>query len=178
MSDSIPADELNELRRLLRAVTHGLHGRGRPPDVLIPLLHGDPQLGRRHLQVLSQVAGEEGRTVGDLARELGLSLPAASKLVRDLEDHTVVRRSEDPEDRRRTVVDLDPRSADRVRAWLAGRNRPLEQALEGLTPSERTGFLKGLAALAGALMEESAHGPVRSKHRRAARRGPHRHRPL
>jgi DNA-binding MarR family transcriptional regulator len=178
MADTIPPDDLNELRRLLRTVVRGLHGRGRPPDELMPLIHGDPQLGRRHMLVLSHVATEGARTVGDVARDLGLSLPAASKLVRELEDHALVRRTEDADDRRRTIVDLDPLAADRVRAWLTGRNQPLEQTLETLTVAERAGFLKGLAALAAALMEESAHGPLRQKHRQAARRRPNRHRPL
>ena len=80
-----------------------------------------------------------------------LSLPAASKLTTDLEHHRLVRRREDPEDRRRTVVDLDPQTGERVRAWLEQRDRPLERALAALSPDERAAFLKGLRALAEAL---------------------------
>ena len=54
------------------------------------------------------------------------------------------------------MVDLAPLTATRVHAWLARRNQPLEAALSTLTTDEREAFLKGLRALAEALMEESA----------------------
>jgi DNA-binding MarR family transcriptional regulator len=159
-------------------VLRGLWRRRHPGDQLAAIVAGDPPLGRRHVAVLAHVGTEGPRTVGEIARELGLSLPAASKLTRELEDHTLVRRSEHVDDRRRTVVDLNALTEDRVRAWLARRDRPLEAALAGLTAAERKAFLKGLGALADALMEESTCGPVRSHHRAPHRRGPHRHRPV
>src|SRR5437763_12049438 len=172
------SDDLAELRGQLRRIMRGLWARRRPTRELLELVSGDPPLGRRHVAVLAQIGSEGERTVGDLARELGLSLPAASKLTRDLEDHGLVERREDPGDRRRTVVALGTGTARRVRAWLNRRNRPLEQALATLDTKEREAFLKGLRALADALMEESACGPQRSHHRKAHRRGPHRDRPV
>ena len=172
------SDDLGELRAQLRRVMRGLWARRRPTPELLELVSGDPPLGRRHVGVLAQIGAEGERTVGELARELGLSLPATSKLTRDLEEHGLIERREDPEDRRRTVVSLGDDTARRVRAWLGRRNKPLEQALESLDPNERAAFLKGLRILADALMEESACGPQRSHHRKAHRRGPHRHRPV
>jgi DNA-binding MarR family transcriptional regulator len=124
------------------------------------------------------VGGDGGRSVGELAAELGLSLPAASTLARELEERGLITRSEDPADRRRTVVGLAPATEHAVRGWLAARSRPLEQALGALTEAEQDAFLKGLAALADALMEESPHGPLRPHHRHAHRRRPHRDRPV
>jgi DNA-binding MarR family transcriptional regulator len=147
----IPRSELSELRRLLRQVMRGLWMRRRPSPELGRLVRGRPHLGRRHVAVLAQVGLAEGQAVGDLARTLGLSLPATSKLTTDLEHHHLVRRREDPEDRRRTVVDLDPQTGDGVRTWLHNRDRPLERALGALTQEERAAFLKGLQALADAL---------------------------
>jgi len=147
----IPRSELRELRRVLRQVMRGLWMRRRPSPELGRLVRGEPHLGRRHVAVLSQVGSAEGQAVGDLAGALGLSLPAASKLTTDLEHHRLVRRREDPEDRRRTVVDLDPQTGERVRTWLERRDRPLERALGALTPDERAAFLKGLRVLAEAL---------------------------
>jgi DNA-binding MarR family transcriptional regulator len=172
------AQELAELRGQLRRVMRGLWARRRPTPELLALVSGDPPLGRRHVAVLAHIGSEGERSVGDLARELDLSLPAASKLTRELEDHGLVERREDPDDRRRTVVALSPASARQVRAWLERRNEPLEQSLASLTETERAAFLKGLRALADALMEESACGSQRSHHRAAHRRRPHRHRPL
>jgi DNA-binding MarR family transcriptional regulator len=156
----------------------GLWARRRPTPELLELVQGEPQLGRRHVAVLAHIGTEGERTVGDLARELGLSLPAASKLTTELETHQLVQRREDADDRRRTVVGLNALTEDRVRTWLDRRSLPLEQALAGLTSAEREGFLKGLGALADALMEESACGPVRSHHRKAHRRRPDRDRPV
>lgn len=165
-------DDLAELRNALRTVLFGFWRRRRPP---LELFAGEPRLGPRHIAVLTHVANEGPLTVGDVAGELGLSMPAASKLTRDLADHLLVRRSEDVEDRRRTVIALDASSSPQVRKWLEQRNRPLRAALAALTTSEREAFLKGLRALGEALMEESACGPVRSHHRPPHRRRPHRH---
>jgi DNA-binding MarR family transcriptional regulator len=147
---------------------------------LPPLDPGDQEspFTARHLAVLAHIGTEGPRTVGQIAEELGLSLPAASRLARELEQHMFVRRTEQVDDRRRTVVDLDAVTSEQVGTWLTHRNRPLEKTLDVLTAGEREAFLKGLRVLAEALMEESAHGPVRPHHRKAHRRGPHRHRPL
>jgi DNA-binding MarR family transcriptional regulator len=160
------------LRLLLRSVMRGLWARRRPTAELEELVEGDPPLGRRHVALLAQVGHAEGQTVGELARSLGVSLPAASRLATELESHMLVRRREHPDDRRRTIVDLNALTEDRVRAWLDHRDAPLERALASLTAQERTAFLKGLGALADALMEESPCGPVRSHHRKAHRRRP------
>ena len=84
-------------------------------------------------------------------------------------------RREDPADRRRTLVALDDATAKAVQGWLERRHRPLDRALAALDEREREAFLKGLGALADALMEESACGPLRSHHRGPHRRRPHPH---
>ncbi|MFL5961551.1 MAG: MarR family winged helix-turn-helix transcriptional regulator [Gaiellaceae bacterium] len=170
--------QLEELRGLLRRVMRGLWARRRPTPELLELVSGEPPLGRRHVGLLAQIGTEGERSVGELARELDLSLPAASKLTRDLEDHGLVERREDPEDRRRTVVALSPRTSKGVHAWLEQRSKPLEQALATLDTKEREAFLKGLRALGDALMEESACGPERRHDRKAHRRRAHRDRSL
>jgi DNA-binding MarR family transcriptional regulator len=167
-----PTHDLSDLRLQLRRVMRGMWARRRPTSELAELVEGEPPLGRRHVGMLAQVAAHEGQSVGELAQGLGVSLPAASKLATDLESHLLVRRREHDDDRRRTVVELHAQTADRVRAWIERRNQPLERALATLSAAERAAFLKGLAALGDALMEESPHGPLRSHHRKAARRGP------
>jgi DNA-binding MarR family transcriptional regulator len=171
-------DQLDRARESLRRVMRGLWGRRRPPFGLGAPAEGEPRLGRRHVVLLAQIGVEGQRSVGELADAVGLSLPAASKLLRDLEERGLVVRREDPADRRRTVVTLAPETRDGVHSWLDERDRPLRSALDSLTDAERDAFLKGLDALANAMLEESGHGPVRSHHRAAHRRRPHRHRPL
>jgi DNA-binding MarR family transcriptional regulator len=170
--------QLAELRDSLRRVLRGLWGRRRPTGELLVLVDGEPRLGRRHIALLAQVGGEGEQTVSELAAALGLSLPAASKLTRELEEHRLIERREDPADRRRTVVRLHEDTSAAVRGWLEQRNEPLERTLAALDAGERTAFLKGLRALADALMEESAHGPLRSHHRKAHRRRRHQDRPI
>lgn len=161
-------NEVRELRGLLRRVVRGLRGQHGP--------HLGPHpLGRRHVAVLAHVATEGPTAVSGLAAALGLSLPAASTLTRELEDARLVERREDPADRRRTVVAVDPSTGRAVADWLQARDAPLERALASLDERERAAFLKGLRALGDALMEESPCGPVRSHHRGPHRRGPHPH---
>jgi DNA-binding MarR family transcriptional regulator len=163
--------EVQELRRLLRRVLRGLWRRRRAPAELEPVLVADgPPLGPRHMGLLVHVGTEGERTVGELADELGLSLPAASTLARELEDHNLVHRREAIEDKRRTVVDLNALTEKRVRSWLDRRDAPLRETLAALDETEREAFLKGLRALADALMEESPRGSLRPHHRKAHRR--------
>jgi DNA-binding MarR family transcriptional regulator len=171
----VTEEQIGRARDSLQRVLRGLWGRRRPP--FTPSEAG-PRLGRRHIGLLAQIGAEDGHSVGELAQALELSLPAASKLARDLEDRGLVVRREDPADRRRTVVGLTPETEPRVRAWLGERDRPLRTALDSLTEEERAGFLKGLDALAEAMLEESAHGSLGSHHRAPRRRRPHRHRPV
>ena len=164
--------ELAELRGALRQVVRRLWRR-RGPSELLALVSGEPRLGRRHVAALAQVGAEGTQTVSEIAEAVGVSLPAASKLTTELEAHGLVRRSEDPDDRRRTVVTLDPTTAEHVHAWLTARDRPLEQALATLTADEREALLKGLHALADALRSDpaSCSPERRAPGRRGRRRG-------
>jgi DNA-binding MarR family transcriptional regulator len=163
--------QVQELRRALRLVLRGLWRRRRHPAELADLMRrGGPRIGPRHVALLVHVGTEGPRTVGQLADELGLSLPAASRLARDLEEHKLAERSEAEEDKRRTVVDLNASTKRGVRSWLDRRDEPLRETLAALTADEREAFLKGLQTLANELMRESACGPVRPHHRKAHRR--------
>ena len=161
--------QLVELRRLLRRVARGLRLRHGP-------LHR--RGGRRQTGLVAYLAAEGPTSVSDLAEALGVSLPAASTLTRALEEQGLVERREDPDDRRRTVVALNETTASEVRAWLAAHDRPFKKTLDALDADERAAFMKGLGLLADALLEESAHGPLRPHDRPPHRRRPHRHRPL
>jgi DNA-binding MarR family transcriptional regulator len=159
-------EQLAELRRLMRRVVRGLRSRHGP-------LHR--RGGRRETGLVAFLAQEGPTSVSDLAAALGVSLPAASTITRALEEQGLVERREDPDDRRRTLVALNEQTASEVRAWLEAHDRPFAKTLDALTADERAAFLKGLGVLAEALLEESAHGPLRPHHRASHRRRPHRH---
>jgi DNA-binding MarR family transcriptional regulator len=157
--------QLDEARDGLRRILRGLWRQRRPPDELLALLHAEPSLGRRHVLLLTHVGREGPLAVSGLAEATHLSLPAVSSLVRDLEEHGLVTRSEDPADRRRTLVALDPQHEGAVRRWLRSRDEPLRRTLAALDEDERAAFVKGIRTLADELLRESGCGPLRSHHR-------------
>lgn len=105
-------------------------------------------LTARHGAVLGHLVAAEPMSVTDLARTLGLSLSTVSELVGDLARSGLVRRQEDPANRRRTLVSITPRHRAGVEELLAARNAPLVRAMAGMTRTERAAFLRGLAAWA------------------------------
>lgn len=99
------------------------------------------------------LAESDGHHVGELADELGISVPSASRLVRRLERRGLVSAERDEEDRRATILHLQPRGAEAYRAVTAARRRRIARALgtrsDGL-PAEPTEALEALAeALTG-----------------------------
>jgi DNA-binding MarR family transcriptional regulator len=79
---------------------------------------------------------------------MGMSLSTASELVGDLGRAGLVERREDPTNRRRTLAALAEPHRATVQALVAQRAGPLLQVLEGLSPRDRQGFARGLAAWA------------------------------
>ena len=103
-------------------------------------------LGPRHRSALSLI--REGElTVGALASRLALSLPTVSGVVADLERAGFVRRTPDPEDRRRTLLSVCPDRRTCVDRWLEGSSAPVARVLEQLSPEERATFVKAMDLL-------------------------------
>ncbi len=117
----------------------------------------DVQVSPGHIQVL--IALTRGpRSVGKLAEELGVSPPAATQLVDKLTAHGMVRRHNDPADRRVVLVDYVEGMHEVARTIVEKRRRPLQAALSKMTDDEASAFVKGLKLVAdsfGAAGEES-----------------------
>jgi DNA-binding MarR family transcriptional regulator len=110
---------------------------------LAPDVHVSPG----HIQVL--IALTRGpRSVGKLADELGVSPPAATQLVDKLTAHGMVRRHNDPADRRVVLVDYVEGMHEVARSIVEDRRRPLQKAMSGMTDEEALAFHKGLGLLA------------------------------
>ena len=159
---------VDDVQRELRRVLRGLRRR-RPPGSPLGENIRRGRLGPRHLTALGVVAENEGLTVGELASRLGISLTAASQIASELSTAELVRREEDQDDRRRTLVRLHEQRSRHVRDWLASCARADRRgARAGLDPPDRAALVRGLAALADGF--EAAAPPRRcpSDSRRAA----------
>src|SRR3954447_19248973 len=142
-----PANDVEAVQHELRRVLRGLRRRHHV-GAGIARNFRQGRLGPRHAAALAWIADNEGLTVGDLAARLGLSLPNASQVVSDLSMADLVQRTEDPLDRRRTVVTVHEHMRHHVRDWLDERAQPIAAALATLDPSDRAALVRGLAALA------------------------------
>ncbi|MGW0389523.1 MarR family winged helix-turn-helix transcriptional regulator [Streptomyces sp. NPDC003042] len=100
----------------------------------------------RHGAVLPQLLAGEPLAVSEIARRLHVSLPTASELVGGLSRAGIVKRAEDPANRRRILVTLAEEYRTPLETFIVRRTEPLLRALERLTPQERAGFVAGLTA--------------------------------
>ncbi|MFG2140113.1 MarR family winged helix-turn-helix transcriptional regulator [Streptomyces sp. NPDC048650] len=130
---------------LLEPHFRGAVVRALMPDQLREAMesHG---LTPRHGAVLPQLLAAQPLTVGEIARRLQVSLPTASELVGGLSRAGIVERTEDPTNRRRTLVSLSETYRAPLETFVARRGEPLLRALDGLSADERAGFLAGLRA--------------------------------
>lgn len=114
-----------------------------------------PEVGELTLaqwRALVVAAGNDGVRIGELATRLGLSVPAASRLVRRVERRGLVSTARAEDDRRATNVSLTAAGRRTVDAVVGRRRRLIDLALErgADTPSGRTvRFLHDLAGQLG-----------------------------
>ncbi|HEX4212833.1 MAG TPA: MarR family transcriptional regulator [Candidatus Dormibacteraeota bacterium] len=95
------------------------------------------------------VLGRRGELpVGGLARELAVGLPAASAVVDRLVEHGLVRRQEDPSDRRRTLVRLSPQGEELLARLNQGSREVFETWLDNLPEPQLEQLVSGLRSLA------------------------------
>ncbi len=131
-----------EIRPVLGALK-----RGGPPPAIFREAFRNGALGPRHAPVLLTVALEGQLSVSELAERLGLGLSTTSLLVGELDRAGLLARSEDPDDRRRTLVGLADGYREAADEWLQERLGPLRRTLERLPPDQREAFLNGLRIL-------------------------------
>lgn len=108
------------------------------PDTLSPL--SDMPIAQ--LRCLNAVAGGEGRKMREVARELGMKLPALSQIVERLVQRAMLERRSDPRDRRVTRLHLTEQALPLLQATQEVRERYLAAALVQLEPE----FVERLSA--------------------------------
>jgi DNA-binding MarR family transcriptional regulator len=148
--DHIEAD-VKELAGAIRSVVGALK-RGRSQPEPFASAFKQAALGPRHIPVAMTVALLGELSVSDLAEQLDLSLSTTSLMVGELSRAGILERSEDENDRRRTLVRVHDAYRADLDAWMQDRLDPLRRTLERLSPRARATFLDGFRIL----VEETA----------------------
>lgn len=139
---------VDEILMLLPVLTRGL-GRPDPSEIGELARRGisvNATLSPGHVQVLIAL-GKGPHSIGRLAEAVGVTPPAASKLVDSLSEHGMIERRHDPADRRVVLVDYAPGMQDIARRMMERRVQKLREALARMTDEEVRALLKGLRLL-------------------------------
>jgi DNA-binding MarR family transcriptional regulator len=140
--------------RLMQLFPRVIRGMRRWQDRAAP---APAPLTSRHVAALDQIRGGP-LTVGELAVQLGLTLPTVSGVLADLDRAGLVDRRTDPADRRRTIVQITPGQENLIGRWLDGAAQPLARVLDKLTTSEQEAFLKAMDLLETELRRSDSEG--------------------
>ena len=99
----------------------------------------------------SSVPGaEHGPRVSEVARLLGVTLPTVTSVTDKLVERGLVRRDEDPSDRRQTLCRLTPEGQQAIDGLMAGHRAYTEALLGYLSEDELAVILQGMRLLIGA----------------------------
>src|SRR5512134_3412861 len=102
------------------------------------------------IKTLFTISQGEAVPVSRVAENLGVGQPTASHLVEKLVRQGFASRSENPEDRRVTLVRLTDQGEDLVRRLYQGGEEQYRAWVKTLNDEERKSLLNGLQALARA----------------------------
>jgi DNA-binding MarR family transcriptional regulator len=105
-------------------------------------------LEQRHAAALLTIALYGPMTITQLAQRHHVTLKTASLIAVELEQAGLIRRREDPTDRRRTIVTIAKGKERAIHEGLNSRAAHLQRALDRLTPQQRDGLITGLEILA------------------------------
>jgi DNA-binding MarR family transcriptional regulator len=108
-------------------------------------------LTRAQLRILARLQQDGPAAVGQLAGQLGVTLPSITATVDRLVQQDLVAREDDPNDRRRVINRLTPKGAALIERLQEGKRTRLVAVLEQLSPDELSVFSRVLATLEAAL---------------------------
>lgn len=113
----------------------------------------DIDLTFQQLQAMVYTGQHDTCSIGDLASGLGISHPAAVKLIERLQRKELVTKSEDLQDRRVSCVSLTSLGAEVIEKAQLRRTETVERALMGMTDDEQAALISGLEKLLAATLE-------------------------
>ncbi len=152
-----------------RTIAHSMFQASAPDWIQLDLTMGQ-------LRTLMALAADGPLTVSALAERLAIAKPTASILIDHLVQVGDATRTEDPDDRRRTLVALTSTGDELVARLRQGKAERFERWLAAMQPDDLAALTRGmraLAAIAGRAEREgppSAHAPATT----ARRARPHR----
>jgi DNA-binding MarR family transcriptional regulator len=111
---------------------------------------GQSDLTLLQLGTLLLLEDGEERTVGALSEQIGRSLSATSRLVEQLVKRELLRRQEDPNDRRARRVTLSPGGRKFLLTMMRRRAEAELKLVEALAPEDQRTVLRALELMAEA----------------------------
>ncbi|MDJ1134254.1 MarR family winged helix-turn-helix transcriptional regulator [Streptomyces iconiensis] len=105
------------------------------------------------LTPLAEGAGDEGLPVGRLAAHAEVSVPTATRMLKQLEGKNVVTRRRSPQDERQVLIRLTQEGAEHLAVMQAQLRARQYAALSQFTPQERHVLAAQLHRLAGVISE-------------------------
>lgn len=115
---------------------------------------GATELTLLQLGTLLLLEDGEARTVGALGEQIGRSLSATSRLVEQLVKRELLRREEDPDDRRARRVTIAARGRKLLQAMVRRRAETEMRLIAALAPEDQRTVLRGLELLAEAARKQ------------------------
>lgn len=114
----------------------------------------DIDLTIAQLRTLLVLAEEGPLVIGQIAQRLGVGLSTGGHLVDRLVQAGLAERTEDAEDRRRTLASLNPKGED-LYARLLNHSLQIQILIQKLNDADLTALLQGLQALNSLVERES-----------------------
>ncbi len=112
---------------------------------------------------VAYVFAEPGVGIERLRLSLGLSQPAAVRLVGQMVEAGLATRATDATDRRRAQVYLTRRGRDVADTLLATRRNAIDSVLRGLSPAEQDSLAALIAKALAQAKTDRAHGEYRCR---------------
>jgi DNA-binding MarR family transcriptional regulator len=109
--------------------------------------HGDSSLTPSQVSALSTLEEFGAMRISAIATYESLGAPAATRVVASLEDLALVMRTNDPDDKRASLIDLTELGRNTLRELWRERTLDITTMLERLSPKERATIEAALPAL-------------------------------
>lgn len=117
-------------------------------------------LAPRHRQVLLHLSIRGATSVSEIAKFLGSSLASTSQTVSHLAELGYVKREEDPDDHRRTLVRLSGQFEKISKTLIKTRLGPLEESITELDTTEFESTLNNFSHLRKSLAQRLGDSPT------------------